>query len=73
MLPVDDVSRYTLVRFLGENSDTAEAVQSKLDETIASEGLQINIVRMNSGREFDGRFHTFFSEREIKRETISTV
>lgn len=54
MLCVDGFIIYNFLRIFRKKSDTAEGLRSIINEKIIPQGLQIGIIRMGGGGEFDG-------------------
>lgn len=68
MLCTDHYSRYKFLRFLRKKFDAMEGLKGIINDDIAPQGLQNDIIRADGEGEFSGQFQTFLNERGIKRE-----
>lgn len=59
---VDDFTRFKFDGFLSKKSGAKEALRDIINDDIAPEDPQINIMRTDGEGKFDGQFQTILSE-----------
>ena len=68
MLCVDDFSRYRIVAFIAKKSDATAVLRVIIAKYVAPAGLNIGVIRINNGGEFQRAFQSLLAKLGIKHE-----